>query len=417
VVDVTRLLPTPGTADAASLVGSLRDAQRHRRPFDDEIRSVAEALARRLRAPQVTRSHPQLGALAYWLRRGEVERLHATWRAGEDERTVLVPRGVVFHVPPANVDTMAAYSWLLAAFAGNANVVRLAGERPAATEVLLDNVGEVLTDHPGIATSTAFVTYGHEADISTALSTADVRVVWGGDDTIQALRAIPRPPRSIELGFADRSSLAVLEAGRVAGLDDAALAGLAERMANDVFWFDQLACSSPRLVVWLGDEGAAEAARARLYPALRDLAARRGNVASTSNRLAKLVHAADVAADGRVRALDWRSETVTVAELAEPLFPRDGPGGGLLYDTRIDDLGALVDLVDGRDQTVSHFGIDGTRLRDLARELNGRGIDRMVPVGDALRFDRVWDGIDLLQAFGKRVTIDSGADEKREGAL
>jgi hypothetical protein len=40
----------------------------------------------------------------------------------------------------------------------------------------------------------------------------------------------------------------------------------------------------------------------------------------------------------------------------------------------------------------------------------------MVPVGDALRFDRVWDGIDLLQAFGKRVTIDPGTDDEREGA-
>jgi hypothetical protein len=412
MVDVTRLLPAPGPTDAAALVGSLRDAQRQRRPFDDEIRSVAEALARRLRSPQVIRLHPQLGALAYWLRRGEIERLRAAWRSGEDERTVLVPRGVAFHVPPANVDTMAAYSWLLSAFAGNANVLRLAGERPAATDVLLDAVGQVLADHPGIAATTAFVTYGHEADISTALSTAEVRVVWGGDDTVQALRAIPRPPRSIELSFADRTSLAVLGATQVAELDDLSLRGLAERMANDVFWFDQLACSSPRLVVWVGDEEAAVSARSRLYPALRDLATLRGNVASTSNRLAKLVHAADVAADGRVKALDWRSDTVTVAELVEPLFPRDGPGGGLLYDIHIDDLAELTTLVDGRDQTVSHFGIDVTRLRDLARELNGRGVDRMVPVGDALRFDRVWDGIDLLQAFGKRVTVDIGSNDR-----
>jgi hypothetical protein len=33
-------------------------------------------------------------------------------------------------------------------------------------------------------------------------------------------------------------------------------------------------------------------------------------------------------------------------------------------------------------------------------------------VGDALRFDRVWDGLDLLQSFAKRVTV-SGSEGGR----
>src|SRR5229473_1854189 len=35
------------------------------------------------------------------------------------------PRGLVFHVPPANVDTIFVYSWALSALAGNRNVVRI----------------------------------------------------------------------------------------------------------------------------------------------------------------------------------------------------------------------------------------------------------------------------------------------------
>jgi hypothetical protein len=402
---VEQLLPVPSTVDAGGLVGSLRAAQAARRPFDDEVRSLVVHLARDLRRPEVIRRFPQLGALAYWMRAGEIERLLAAWRSVEVDGIVLVPRGVAFHVPPANVDTVAAHSWLLAAIAGNANVVRIATERSEATSVLLEAIGSALEAHPGIAATTSFVTYGHEADISAALSAADVRIVWGGDDTVEALRRIPRPPRSVEVSFPDRTSLALLDAAIVASLDDAGLDDLAHRLANDVLWFDQLACASPRLVVWVGDADAAGVARGRLYPALRATAEGRGALASTSSRIAKFVHVADVAASGAVRTLDWRSPSVTVAELAEPLFPRDGPGGGLLYDAVIGHVDELAPLVDGRDQTLSYFGVDVGQLRSLVSLLNGRGIDRIVPVGDALRFDRVWDGVDLLQSFAKRVTI------------
>ena len=47
------LLPPLSRTDAATLVAALRSAQRQRRPFDDEIRSAAEAFARDLRRPEV----------------------------------------------------------------------------------------------------------------------------------------------------------------------------------------------------------------------------------------------------------------------------------------------------------------------------------------------------------------------------
>jgi len=37
--------------------------------------------------------------------------------------------------------------------------------------------------------------------------------------------------------------------------------------------------------------------------------------------------------------------------------------------------------------------------------LNGRALDRIVPIGQALQFGRFWDGNDLLQAFCRQVFI------------
>ncbi|MFC6804089.1 acyl-CoA reductase [Deinococcus caeni] len=41
-----------------------------------------------------------------------------------------MPRGLVFHVPPANVDTIFIYSWLMSVLAGNRNVIRLSSREP-----------------------------------------------------------------------------------------------------------------------------------------------------------------------------------------------------------------------------------------------------------------------------------------------
>ena len=62
-----------------------------------------------------------------------------------------------------------------------------------------------------------------------------------------------------------------------------------------------------------------------------------------------------------------------------------------------------------RDQTAVCFGLDSDTVRALAAGLNGLGIDRFVPVGQALQFGSVWDGLELLQEFSKRVVVDVSA--------
>ena len=50
-------------------------------------------------------------------------------------------------------------------------------------------------------------------DINDYLSSmCDLRVIWGGDETIRNLRMSPLPARATEIVFADRYSLAVIDA-------------------------------------------------------------------------------------------------------------------------------------------------------------------------------------------------------------
>jgi hypothetical protein len=44
---------------------------------------------------------------------------------------------------------------------------------------------------------------------------------------------------------------------------------------------------------------------------------------------------------------------------------------------------------------MSSFGFDTETMMEFALSLNGRGIDRLVPLGNALDFSSIWDGKDL----------------------
>jgi hypothetical protein len=193
----------------------------------------------------------------------------------------------------------------------------------------------------------------------------------------------------------------------VLALDEAALTGLTGRLFNDVLTFDQMACSSPRQLVWVGAAAAADQADACLQAAMAVEIARRGYEIPPAVALAKYAAACRTAIREPVRAIRMdRTDWIAVDLGNGTAVPSgDHPGGGLLYRRRIDRLTDLVPLVDRSMQTMSHFGFERADLAALAHRLAGRGIDRMVPVGSALAFDPTWDGQDLIEAFTRRVTL------------
>ena len=73
---------------------------------------------------------------------------------------------------------------------------------------------------------------------------ADVRVIWGGDETVARMKALPARPRCVDVAFADRYSLCVLNGRAVLELEQEGLSRLAENFYNDTYLMDQNACSA-----------------------------------------------------------------------------------------------------------------------------------------------------------------------------
>ena len=109
-------------------------------PFSPQSMGFCQALSRDLLDPLRGPRYPQVISLGYWLRPASIERARDSFFRLQAEGTILVPRGRVLHITPANVDTMFAYSWILALLVGNSNIVRITSRTTDPTRRILDAI-------------------------------------------------------------------------------------------------------------------------------------------------------------------------------------------------------------------------------------------------------------------------------------
>ena len=367
-------------------------------PFDPlRLEGLAE-LSRDLLA---SRPAPAVTALAFWLRKANLQRLHQEYQRLESpDSYTLVPNGRVFHMAPSNVDTLFVYSWALSYLCGNANVVRLSGRMGPLMADLLRCLQAWMHKSPDRQRDNLFVSYPHDEEITRALSQwCSLRVVWGGDLAVSQIRGIDLNPHASERLFASKFSYAVLGSSAFLHSSQAERAALMHNFANDVFWFDQRACSSPQVVFWLGEEAdrAQEHFRVDLDQELRA----HPPAIPASLALERTAQAFSMAAASPCRGHLGSTVNLVLESFAD--LRRQVCGGGMLQHVCAESIEQIATWSSPEDQTITYFGLEAGQVRELALKAGLRGVDRVVPVGQALQFDTVWDGYNLLSDFTRKV--------------
>jgi hypothetical protein len=80
-------------------------------------------------------------------------------------------------------------------------------------------------------------------------------------------------------------------------------------------------------------------------------------------------------------------------------------GLNVFFVVKIGDINDLLLHDSEKLQTLSYFGYAKDEVRDFVLNNPLIGIDRVVPLGRALDFDVVWDGINILQNLTRLVNI------------
>lgn len=358
-------------------------------PFSEQALTFLERLSQVLSGDAAG----ELAALGFWLRPAHLRKIVDDYRATIPSTQRVKPRGRVLHFAPGNVDSLFVYTWALSLLAGNANLVRVSGQRGQSTERLLHVLRELAGDFPELAAANRMVSYPADDRLTAELSAdADLRILWGSDQTIRHLRSLPT--KGLDLPFGDKVSACIIASEAYLELPVDKATRLASQFYADAYPFEQQACSSPLEVFFLGPQ-ALEAASV-FWERLTAELARRGHQDAGPQVMDKLVLSAQRAWRHPPATLAWGPTPTVIRRLAHEPAVRGAGGmfGELLLD-RLEDL----DLPENC-QTLTYFGLTAEQ-----RELLLPWADRVVPIGQALLFSPVWDGHVLLDYLLRRVQL------------
>ena len=78
---------------------------------------------------------------------------------------------------------------------------------------------------------------------------------------------------------------------------------------------------------------------------------------------------------------------------------------GFFYEYSAQNLNDIKNLINNRYQTLTYFGINKTELENFVFKNKLNGIDRIVPIGQALDIGLIWDGYDICKILSRIVDI------------
>lgn len=376
-------------------------AQRPDTPFSEDVLAYLNALsASLLRDPQ-SRQYPDVITFAFFCRKANLLRMKDEYQSAK----LRLGRGMVFHIAPSNVPINFAYSLVAGLLSGNHNVVRVSSKDFVQVNIVVRNMLSLHADYPEISRRIAVVRYEHDSNAN-AIFSADchVRVIWGGDRTIQQIRENALPARSFDICFADRYSFAVFNADEL--VNEADMDALALRFYNDTYLFDQNACSAPHLIVWLGDAHNVVKAKQHFWSAVQNLVDKR-YVLQDIQAVDKLTALYRQSVAMNIRAEEYANNVLRRVELSQ--LPDDIDeyrcAGGYFTEYTAKTLDEIVPIIKNKYQTIAYYGLDKDRLISFVNRNKIVGIDRIVPVGETTAFSLIWDGYDLINMMSRIIDI------------
>lgn len=382
-----------GSPEAVEQMQSIRPLH----PFDHDVVAFLNDLSAMLR---MNREYSDVATFGFWCRKAALLKEKEKY----DDVMERFGKGVVFHSTPSNVPVNFAFSFAAGLLAGNANIVRLPGKPFGQANIICDAINKLLSDkHKDMVPYTVFVKFPPVKEITDTFSAlCNVRVIWGGDMTVAELRRSKIPARATEITFADRHSIAVMDADAYLAAENKET--IIQDFYNDTYFSDQNACTAPRIVFWQGDKKME--AKADFWNRVHEKAKKEYTLAPVQ-AVGKLNALYSVASQKKVRLED--SDDMLITRLTVDKIDRDlmnyKYNSGFYFEKEIDDLREIVDVCDVRCQTLTYYGVKEEDFRTFLEEARPMGIDRIVPMGKSMDFALIWDGYDLIRQMSRRVAV------------
>jgi hypothetical protein len=364
---------------------------------------------------------PGIPFLRMWLRRGTLEPiiarelgpngLHGKWNEYGQAKCKAFPVGVIGHWPAGNVEIQPILSMTCALLGGNAALVRIPSGLVELTQRLMDKLVE--SDVEQILTRRIFMAgFDHNRrDLQEAMArSVDGAMIWGGEEAVLQIRALPFPHWARVVVFGPRMSVAAMDAGAWGSPEQRDAWCL--RIARDVWQFDQQACSSPQVLFLEKGNGNSTAqfvaALRQAFEAENRAHPRQAIPGALTSAICQ-ARASWLLKDTAHQAFfpqspDWTLLLGSGSDIPQPTQ------GKTLTVLEVGDLYEPISKLDGNVQTLGLGIADPEKENKLTLLAGKKGVDRIVKLGRMHVFVPPWDGMDLIRPMVRMVRHVSSSE-------
>ncbi len=374
-------------------------------PYDKEVLDFLVDLSEDLNLTKDIKNYPDIKTFAFFCRNKNLIKLKKNFLVSS--RDIRLGLGLIFHITPSNIPTNFAYSLIFGLLTGNSNIVKVPSRDFKQIDIISKSINKILSKkYKKVKEMIKIVKYKNNESFTKKISSiCDARLIWGGDQSIENIRKYNLNASAIDLTFADRYSLCIIDTKKFLKAKYDNLTRIVERFYNDTYVADQNACSSPHMVLWLGKNS--HKAKSKFWEELSKLVEKKYNLTHDAAIEKYTELCKKIINDKNVKSFRTYTNNVYTVVLKNLNGSLDTYRGkwGFFYEYDIKKLEQIKKYINKKFQTLTYFGVEKVDLKDFIIKNKLQGIDRIVPVGQALDIGFYWDGYDINNILTRVVDI------------
>lgn len=386
------------------LVGKKTFKKKLLKPYDKEICSFLDTFSSELNKVKNLNLYPDIKTLSFFCRAKNIEKFKKNFF--KNNINLRLGLGLVFHITPSNVPINFAYSLIFGLLTGNSNIIKVPSQNFVQIKIICDAINKVLKKgFNNIKKMIQIVRYQDNDEFTKIASlNCDVRIIWGGDNTVKKIRSFEINPRAFDLSFADRYSLSIINTQKLISLKSFEARRLAEKFYNDTYLVDQNACSSPHLIIWFGENN--QIVKDKFWLNLSNVVDKKYDLTDdmSMDKYTKFCKEAFSNKLGSFKKYKNNVYTLNLRDIKKDIDLLRG-NYGFFYQINSKNLKFLNKVINKKVQTLTYYGFQKKFFQKFFNNNLLEGIDRVVPIGQALNLDLVWDGYDLNKTLTRIIDI------------
>ncbi len=361
-----------------------------------------------LKNNQLLTNLKEFRGFGFWIRKANLLKLKTSRR----DINFRVGRGVTLHIAPSNIAANILYTFAFGILSGCPSIIRISQKNTEDITSVLNLINEImkLKEFKKLSKKYSFISYSHESDISSNLSSkVDARIIWGGNKTIQLFKSIKTCSHCIDLVFPDKVSSSILSLDWLINSEKVELQKKADLYARDIGLFSQMACSSPSTLILLKESKIKNENLLLEFFRKCDSSLSNKEWLNESHSYSNFQSSVEISMQFPNLNCFFKGKNLSVFEANKNQFKdfkNFKPKDCCLFIFEVDSINEIINFLPRNNQTIVCIGLKEDIKEKLAKKAMLCGTNRLVNPGNALNMDIFWDGYDIVTFLSKFISLN-----------